>query len=58
MKNNTEIASSNLKEKKKKLEVRSVHPRVAKPGESTKKASFEVTGAKIAKIYEFVTRKN
>jgi len=32
MKNNTEIASSNLKEKKKKLEVRSVHPRVAKPG--------------------------
>jgi len=58
MKNNTEIASSNLKEKKKKLEVRSVHPRVAKPGENTKKASFEVTGEKIAKIYEFVTRKN
>jgi len=32
MKNNEEVASSNLKENKKKLEMRSVHPRVAKPG--------------------------
>jgi hypothetical protein len=54
MKNNEEIATSNLKEKKKKLEVRSVHPRVAKPGDNTKKASFELTEAKIAKAYDWV----
>ena len=58
MTNNSEIASSNLKEKKKKLEMRSVHPKVAKPGDNTKKASFELTEAKIIKTYEFVTRKN
>jgi preprotein translocase subunit Sec63 len=58
MKNNEEIASSNLKEKRKKLEMKSVHPKVAKPGDNTKKASFELTEAKIAKTYEFVTRKN
>ena len=58
MKNNEEIATSNLKEKKKKLEVRSVHPRVAKPGDNTKKASFELTEAKIAKAYDWVIQKN
>jgi hypothetical protein len=58
MKNNEEIASSNLKEKKKALEVRSVHPRVAKPGDNTKKASFEETEDKIIKTYAFITRKN
>ena len=58
MKNNEEVARSNLKEKKKKLEMRSVHPRVAKPGQNTKKASFEVTMEKIAKTHDFVIRKN
>ena len=38
--------------------MRSVHPKVAKPGDNIKKASFEKTEDKITKTFEMMTKRN
>lgn len=38
--------------------MRSVNPKIAKPKDNTKKASFELTEAKIMKTFALMTNKN